>query len=305
VIASAPGSGHAYVYSGRDGRVLLTMTAENAADGFGAHVAGVGDVNHDGHADVIVGAPANGANGAGAGRAYVYSGKDGRVLFTLTGEHAGDGFGSTVSGGTTGTHTFLIVGAQAGGASHRGQTYVYTSLSQKPAFTIDSDETGAALGAMFTSLVGDLDGDKVPDVYASDFSNSAKGPATGRIYVHSGKDGRRILTLTGETAGEGFGIGPARAGDVNHDGHDDLIVGSWQYGAVAASAGRAYLYSGKDGSLLKTYTGRIPGETFGFDAVGVGDIDHDGTVDLLITSAWSGIKGFHSGRMFVISSGVR
>jgi hypothetical protein len=305
VIASAPGSGHAYVYSGRDGRVLLTMNAENAADAFGRHVAGVGDVNHDGHADLMVGAPANGANGAGAGRAYVYSGKDGTVLLTLTGEHAGDGFGSTVAGATIGARTFLIVGAQAGGAAHRGRTTVYTSLSQKPAFSIDSDETGAALGAMFASVVGDIDGDKIPDVYASDFSNSAKGPSTGRVYVHSGKDGRRILTLTGQTPGEGFGIGPANAGDVNHDGRADLIIGSWQYGAVAGSAGRAYLYSGKDGSLLKTYTGRIPGETFGFDAVGVGDIDGDGTIDLLITSAWSGIKGFHSGRMFVISSGLR
>jgi hypothetical protein len=305
VIASAPGNGHAYVYSGIDGRVLLTLNAEKTSDAFGRHVSGVGDVNHDGYADVIVGAPANGANGAGAGRAYVYSGKDGSVLLTLTGEHAGDGFGATVAGGTRASLTFIIVGASAGGAAHRGRTYVYTSLSQKPASTIDADETGAALGAMFASVVGDVDGDKVPDIYASDFTNSAKGPSTGRVYVHSGKDGHRILTLTGETAGEGFGIGPANAGDVNHDGYDDLIVGAWQYAGAAGSGGRAYLYSGKDGTLLKTYTGKIPGETFGFDAVGVGDIDGDGTIDLLITSAWSGIKGFHSGRMFVISSGVR
>ena len=305
VIASAPGNGHAYVYSGTDGRVLLTLNAEKTADAFGRHVSCAGDVNHDGYADVIVGAPANGANGAGAGRAYVYSGKDGSVLLTLTGERAGDAFGSTVAGATRGNRMFLIVGAPAGGPGHHGQTLVYTSLSQKPAFTIDSDETGAALGAMFVSVVGDADGDKIPDIYASDFTNAAKGPSTGRIYVHSGKDGHRIMTLTGETAGEGFGIGPANAGDVNHDGHDDLIVGSWQYGAVTASGGRAYLYSGKDGALLRTYTGKIPGETFGFDAVGVGDIDGDGTIDLLITSAWSGIKGFHSGRMFVISSGVR
>jgi hypothetical protein len=305
VIASAPGSGHAYVYSGKDGRVLLTFNAEQTSDAFGRHVSGAGDVNHDGYADVIVGAPGNAANGAGAGRVYVYSGKDGSVLLTLTGERAGDGFGSTVAGATPRTGMLLIVGAAAGGPAHRGQTSVYTSLSQKPAFTIDSDETGAALGAMFVSVVGDADGDKIPDVYASDFGNASKGPATGRVYVHSGKDGHRILTLTGETAGEGFGIGPANAGDVNRDGHDDLIVGSWQYAAVTGSGGRAYLYSGKDGALLKTYTGKIPGETFGFDAVGVGDIDGDGTVDFLITSAWSGIKGFHSGRMFVISSGVR
>jgi Tetratricopeptide repeat/FG-GAP-like repeat/FG-GAP repeat len=305
VIASAPGSGHAYVYSGRDGHVLFTMTAEKTSDNFGAHASGAGDVNGDGHDDVIVGAPLNGANGAGAGRAYVYSGKDGKLLLTLTGEHAGDGFGAAVAGGKRGRRVFLIVGAPSAGASHHGRSYVYTSLTQTPAFVIDSDETGAALGAMFLSVLGDTDGDKIPDIYASDFSNSAKGPSTGRVYVHSGKDGHRLLTLTGEGAGEGFGIGPANAGDVNHDGHEDLIVGAWQYGGAAASGGRAYLYSGKDGTLLKTYTGKIPGETFGFDAVGIGDIDGDGTIDLLITSAWSGIKGFHSGRMFVISSGVR
>ena len=305
VIASAPGSGRAYVYSGKDGHVLFTMKAENVADNFGAHASGVGDVNGDGYDDVIVGAPGNAANGAGAGRAYVYSGKDGALLLTLSGERAGDGFGAAVAGGRRGSRAFLIVGAPGAGAAHGGRSYVYTSLTSQPAFVVEADETGAALGAMFLSVLGDADGDGIPDIYVSDFSNAAKGPSTGRIYVHSGKDGHRLLTLTGDGAGEGFGIGPANAGDVNHDGHEDLIVGAWQYAGAAPSGGRAYLYSGKDGSLLKTYTGKIPGETFGFDAVGVGDIDGDGTIDLLITSAWSGIKGFHSGRMFVISSGVR
>jgi hypothetical protein len=104
--------------------------------------------------------------------------------------------------------------------------------------------------------------------------------------------------------GEGFGTSPSVAGDVDGDGRDDLIVGAWQYGRVAESAGRAYLYSGRDGRLLRTFTCRTPGDTFGFDAVGLGDVDGDGTVDLLITSGWSGASGHHSGRVFVISSGV-
>lgn len=61
-----------------------------------------------------------------------------------------------------------------------------------------------------------------------------------------------------------------------------------------------HLYSGRDGSLLRTITGRVPGETLGFDATGVGGVDGDGSIDLLVTSSWSNINGFRSGRMYVI-----
>jgi len=305
VVAAAPGSGYAKIYSGRDGRVLQTLRAEDKQDNFGRHAEGVGDVNGDGCADVIVGAPGNNAAGQGAGRAYVYSGKTGDVLLTLSGERAGDGFGSAVAGATTKGKLLLIVGAPRAGERHTGRTYVYDALSTKPKFVIEADETGGALGAMFLSVPGDMNGDGVPDVYASDWANTAKGPSTGRAYVHSGADGRHLLTLTGETAGEGFGTSPSVAGDVDGDGFADLIVGAWQYSREAIGAGRAYLYSGKDGRLLKTYTCRIPGDTFGFDAVTLGDVDGDRSADFLITSAWSGISGFHSGRIFVISSGVR
>jgi hypothetical protein len=305
VIAGAPYSGRTYIYSGKDGHVLFTLNAEKKADAFGLHVSTAGDVDHDGHADFIVGAPANGAGGANAGRAYVYSGRDGHILLTLTGERAGDAFGSTVAGYADSAHSFIVVGAPRAGSGKVGRTYVYEGLGPKPKFVIESDSTGRALGAMFVSVAGDVNGDGVPDIYASDFTNGAKGPSTGRIYVHSGRDGKRLLTLTGETAGEGFGIGPAVTGDVDHDGHADLVVGSWQYSGAASSGGRVYLYSGRDGHLLKTYTDRIPGDTFGFDAVGIGDVDGDGTVDLLLTAAWSGVHGNHSGRIFIVSSGVK
>lgn len=305
VIASAPGGGYAKIYSGRDGSVLLTLRAEGPNDDFGRHAAGVGDLNHDGFADVIVGAPNNGAGGDKAGRAYVYSGKDGSVLLTLTGEHAGDGFGNAVAGFAEKNRLLLIVGAPTAGPKQTGRTYIYDALSSKPKFTIQSDESGGALGGMFLSVLGDVDGDGIPDIYTSDWSNSAKGPMTGRVYVYSGKDGHPLLTLTGETAGEGFGTSPSVAGDVDGDGYADLIVGAWQYSGAAIGGGRAYLYSGKNGSLLKTFTCRIPGDTFGFDAVTLGDIDGTGSTAFLITSGWSGVRGFHSGRVFIISSGIK
>lgn len=296
VIAGAPGSNRAYVYSGRDGAVIHAL--RGSGEGFGRSVAGAGDQNSDGYADVIVGAPGNGSNGANAGRAYVYSGKDGAVLFTLDGANAGAAFGTTVAGAKHGVRTPLLITASGIG---RGRVYVYDGASRAPKFTIDADSTGAALGSGFISLVGDVNHDGTLDVYAADFPNSAKGPSTGRIYVRSGVDGSRLLELTGEQAGDGFGIGSADVGDVNRDGYDDLLVGAWQYSRVAPSGGRVYLYSGRDGSVIRTITGRIPGETLGFDATGIGDVDGDGVIDLLITSSWSNIRGFQTGRMFIIS----
>jgi hypothetical protein len=304
VVASAPGSDTAYVYSGRDGHVLLTFHGEAKGDRFGEHVASAGDFNQDGHADIIIGAPGNSAGGKGAGRAYVYSGKDGHSLLTLTGARAGDAFGSSVGGFANSQHRFLIVGAPGAGRRKNGRVYVYKDLSPHPAFVIDAAPTGVALGAMFVSVLGDVDGDGVPDIFASDWSDGSKGPRTGRIYVHSGRTGQRLYTLNGETAGDGFGTTQSTAGDVNGDGRADLIVGSWQYGGAAQSGGRAYLFNGPTGRLLRTYTSRIPGDTFGFDAVGLGIPECGGEAQLLITAGWSGIHGFHSGRIFLIASGI-
>src|SRR5262249_49436607 len=135
VVASAPGGAYVNIYSGRNGRILHTFNAENMSDDFGRHVEGVGDVNRDGFADVIVGAPNNSAAGDKAGRAYVYSGKDGSILLTLNGERTGDNFGSAVAGFSDKEHIFLMVGAPNAGQKHAGRTYVYDRLSSIPKFT--------------------------------------------------------------------------------------------------------------------------------------------------------------------------
>ena len=101
-------------------------------------------------------------------------------------------------------------------------------------------------------------------------------------------------------------LGAARHGHKDFDQAIEAFLRALeQYAGAATGAGRAYLYSGADGRLIKTFTCRTPGDAFGFDAVTMGDVDGDGTSDFLITSAWSGIHGFHSGRVFIVSSGLK
>ena len=301
VVGGAPSVDRAVVWSGRDGRVLLSLSGDQPGSAFGTKVGDVGDVDGDGHADVLVGAPKHDGAGIDAGWAGVFSGKDGALLHAWSGERAGDKLGSAGSGATRDGRVFIVLGAPDAGPLNAGRAYVYDGLHDEPFFVIEADPGGSELGGMFLSVVGDVDADGVPDVYASDWNHGPRGSGVGCVYVHSGADGARLFQLTGSLPGEGFGIGCADAGDSNGDGHDDLIVGSWQHAGAAPSGGRATLVSGADHSVLATWTGKIAGETFGFDATGLGDVDGDGGVDFLVTSAWSAKGGAKTGRMFVIA----
>jgi FG-GAP repeat len=85
-------SGSARVFSGKDGKVLYTFDGDRAYDQFGAAVAGAGDVDRDGYADLLIGMPY-----ASYGGARVLSGKTGAVLQTFRGDGALDYFGWSVA----------------------------------------------------------------------------------------------------------------------------------------------------------------------------------------------------------------
>lgn len=305
VIVGGPqsGAGIVEVLSGKDGSVLHTFRGTQQQGQFGYKVCGLGDINGDGHDDVAVTAPAANGKQPGSGRCFVYSGKDGKELFGLDGEAAGDKFGSAVVGSANPEHPMLVVGAQDAGPQKRGRVYVYHFKDGAPklAFAVEAEETGLNLGMMFLSFPGDLNGDGVPDVYCSDFNDSKGAPGAGRVFVHSGKDGKKLLDVTGTQPGEGLGTSPSDAGDVDGDGVGDLIVGAWQNREKAPSGGKVYLFSGAGGKRLAAWTCKQHGDTFGFDATGLGDVDGDGRIDFLLTSAWSPVHGPKTGRVFIVA----
>ncbi|HTE05893.1 MAG TPA: integrin alpha, partial [Planctomycetota bacterium] len=318
-------AGRAYVLSGKDGALLATLQppvgaggGSPAGDSFGNQVRGLGDVDGDGHDDVAVSAPFHdGASGGApdAGRVCVFSGKSGALLFALDGEREGDHFGTALGGatwpaasGAVGAREgLLLVGAMDAGEGQRGRVSVFRLLAGQAQahFAIEAEPSGSNLGQFFASVVGDLDADGVPDVYATDFGDAALPGSTrgaaGRIVLHSGKDGRRLATIAGHSPGEGFGIGNAQAVAVHVAGLPDLIVGAWTNSDGAQRAGKAYVISGKDRATLATFTGALPGDEFGFDATGLGDVDGDGAPDFLVTAASSNDGGPKAGRVYVLS----
>jgi hypothetical protein len=294
ILVGAPGNdaGHVDLYSGETGVLLHRFTGEQAGDTFGWSVSSAGDVNHDGRAEVLIGASQS-FNGAGPGYAQIYSGRSYGLLRTLTGDSLGDQFGSAASWTRDVNRDGVpdqIIGARDAGAGARGQAYVYSGKTGARLLTIDASPHGDSFGSFFVAGVGDVNRDGTPDIYAADYNDSTNGSdpsnqtASGRAAVYSGRDGHELLAWVGVNADEGLGPGRG-AGDVNHDGRPDLIVGSYTSNSGAPGAGRVQIFSGADGSSLRTVTSTTAGENFGFDAVGLGDTNHDGVPDELVAAA--------------------
>ncbi len=286
VISGAPGQGndlgHAYVYSGATGRTIARLRGHHHGDAFGAAVASAGDVNGDGVSDLLVGAPGTGAT---AGHAYVISGRTFHVIRVLSAHRPGDEFGDGVA------HTAdlngdgvpdLIVGASGATPGH-GAAYVYSGRTGRLLFRIRGERGNAAFGQFFVAGVGDVNGDGVPDVYVGDYASSNAGQAGGFAAVYSGVDGVRLHAWRG-AAGEGLGPGRS-AGDVNGDGVPDIVVGAYTSSDGAPAAGKVQIFSGATGKRLRTITSTTPNENLGFDAVGIGDTNGNGTPDLLVSAA--------------------
>ena len=236
-------SGSARVLSGLDGSTLFTFNGDSAGDRFGDSVSGAGDVNGDGRADLVVGAPHDGGN---RGSVRVLSGLDGSTLFTFNGDRAGDYFGDPFGdsapdqiGDSTGDHfgrsvsgagdvngdgrADLIVGAPHGGGN-RGSARVLSGLDGSTLFTFNGDSAGDHFGRS-VSGAGDVNGDGRADLIVGALGDDNKGARSGSVRVFSGLDGSTLFTFDGDSEHARFGRSVSGAGDLNGDGLDDFVVG--------------------------------------------------------------------------------
>jgi len=177
-VAGGPIAGStALVFSGTDRTVLVNATA-GLFDSIVFGVDNAGDVNGDGVADIVAGAPT--ANG-NFGLVRVFSGADGSVLLEFNGDAAGDLLGFSVSG--------------AGDVDDDGQPDVIVGAASF--IRILSGADGSTLFQFAgevdrggVSGAGDVNGDGHDDVIVGERA-LATPPQTARVL--SGADGSTIF----------------------------------------------------------------------------------------------------------------
>lgn len=304
-----PGAGKVYLYngsaSGPSTTVAWSKSGEKTDVHFGSAVASAGDVNNDGYADVIIGAPDFSNGHTAEGLAFVFHGSStglgDRAAWTTepdvaqtrhgaavasAGDVNGDGFGDVVVGGPGYSHGQLSEGSIR--VYHGG----LDGLSKTPARTIEGGVDGAHLGVAVAA--GDANGDGYADVVAGADGLSNPQSGEGRVSVFHGSITGIPATATWsfESDRESSGLGSSLAlVDVNADGNDDLLVGAPLFesavnGNQVENSGRVYLFLGSLTGFSSASWFR--GGTQEYDQLGhqvssAGDLNGDGYGDFLIS----------------------
>ncbi|WP_146183355.1 FG-GAP repeat protein, partial [Limnohabitans sp. JirII-29] len=254
----------------------------SAGDRTGYSVSSAGDVNGDGLADLLVGAPySDPSNGSNAGRSYVVWGSTATSAINLSAVTAGTG-GFVINGQANGDNSgYSVAGA--------------------------GDVNGDGLADL---LVGAIFGDPSARNNAGRSYLVWGTTAASAIALSNVAAGTGGFVINGQASGDNSGYSVSGAGDVNGDGLADLLLGAIGSGN---NIGHTYLVLGTTatsaielsnvaaGSGGFVINGQASGDNSGFSVSGAGDVNGDGLADLLVSAPFSSTSaGSNTGRSYVI-----
>ncbi len=226
-------AGRAYLFSGATGAPLALLDSTNPefVGFFGNAVAGVPDVDGDGRGDLLVGAPFEEPRGVvNAGRAYVFSGATGLLLYEIPsiGGEPGDEFGQIVAASSDvnddGRGDFAVGAYLLSGADG-------SLIRQFPAPLAGTNRLYEV------AAVPDADGDGTTDfLYSNPNRTFGANYVAGRAYLFSGATGDIIEQYSSPEPVDRFGSAIAGVPDVDGDGRGDLAI------ATASGTGRVYVF---------------------------------------------------------------
>lgn len=278
----------------------------------GAAVAS-GDVNGDGLADLVAGAPAYAATGStGRVELYLGPGPSSGALFpaavSATGGGLNGGFGTSVALVDMDADGFddlaagapFVDDAEVPEFANQGELHLHrwdpVGGTWEQGAVLEGDGEAALFGLSLANA-GDTDGDGLQELLVGSPGHIGTFFAEGEAYLYeagsAGLGATPIWTRTGEVDGASLGSSVIGAGDLNLDGYDDIAIGA----PGASLAGRVHVFFGSPAGLAeeRVFEGLEVGEGYGTVVAAAGDVNGDGFPDLAC--------GASDGRVDVILGG--
>ncbi len=233
---------------------------------FGLEVNTAGDVNGDGYGDVLVGEPyRNNDIYIDSGTVYLYLGNQFSLsnvpAWSYVGYRGGDRLGTTASGvgdlNGDGCDDIAIgaPGYNAEGMLDTGRVYVFygcysvsaSTLNSVPDWEYSFPQANANTG-IDVSSGGDTNNDGYAELLVGVHLFDDEQANEGAVLAFFGGAGGLALQPGWQVEGNKndtfFGFAVDTAGDTNHDGFDDVLIGSPQFRYEELIKGAAFVYYG-------------------------------------------------------------
>ncbi|MFH1010906.1 MAG: FG-GAP-like repeat-containing protein [bacterium] len=310
--------GKVYLFLGGEGfatRSPIAFSANESGDAFGLSVSLEADLNGDGLADLVVGAPYSNRGGALAGTAYIWWGtkdaKNGmKPDIVLRQGTTNDMLGSALAVGDLNGdgQADLAVGAPQHNLGDKmpGSVFIYyggsrakweqASLILSGEATSFYDHFGAAV-----AIVGDVNGDGGNDLLVGAPRVKTATGEEGRVYLFSGGaalDAKADGVMNGSMSLGHFGSAIYAVGDLNEDGKADFAV---QTKNGAEGRGVVSFYYGGWETAFYEMEGEAVGDIVGNSVAALGDMNGDGTKDVAVGARWSDAGARDAGRVYLLS----
>lgn len=283
--------------------------ADQASAKYGTSVAPAGDINNDGYADVIVGVPFYDNGQTDEGRVFGYYGSSSGLplpsSWSVESNQAAAEFGTSLTAGDFNGdgNIDVAIGApqyDAGaGPTKEGGVFIFlnsgSGLPSTPSSTLSGD-ANSNFGYAVASC--NVNSDAYDDLLVGAYLNSQPQSLEGRLYVFHGTGTGIPINIPNsqhetDVANDYFAYSISSAGDVNNDGYDDVIIGT--FASNGTGLGSAYVFHGSSAGLSASpswsITSAQTADKFGSSVSAAGDVNGDGYDDVIV-----GAYGFDNGQ---------